>query len=58
MSVRTKSGETCLHVLVRSSAKPHTDPSRGDLLGLLLMAGCDPSLLDDEGFSPLFAAVQ
>lgn len=58
VSVRTKSGETCLHVLVRSSAKPHTDPSRGDLLGLLLMAGCDPSLLDDEGLSPLFAAVQ
>ena len=55
---RTPAGETCLHVLVRSQAEPRDPSLRGNLLGLLLMAGCDPAVLDAEGVSPLFAAVE
>ena len=36
---RTPAGETCLHVLVRSQAEPRDPSLRGNLLGLLLMAG-------------------
>ena len=58
VQARTPAGETCLHVLVRSQAEPRDGSLRGNLLGLLLMAGCDPAVLDGEGVSPLFAAVE
>ena len=55
---RTPAGESCLHILVRSQAEPREPSVRGNLVGLLLMAGCDPAVLDKEGVSPLFAAVE
>lgn len=50
--------ETCLHLIVKSQSRPRTPVLRATLLGLLLMAGCDPSLPDEAGYTPLWYAVR
>ena len=54
----TKDNETCLHLIINSQSQPRSPTLRATLLGVLMMAGCDPQLPDSKGYTPLWYAVK
>lgn len=54
----TSTGDTCLHLILKSQSRIRNELIRGNLLGLLIMSGCDPSIPDREGYSPLYYAIR
>ena len=54
----TLDGETCLHLIINSQSQPCSPTLRASLLGVLMMAGCDPQQPDSKGYTPLWYAVR
>lgn len=55
---RTASGDSCLHLVLKSQSESPNAFTRSNLLGLLMMSGCDPCQPDAKGVPPIFHAVR